>query len=238
MTNRNSRSDSDRMEHDHPQCASCPFPLEERLCRNEQGLAPAGCPTRDSEIVEEVRRRYGQAELAEFARQASIQEAQGYQGRCPGNLSPRPFKPRLLEIAEFAEKMGYGRLGLVFCVGLAREARKVADFLSERGFEVVSVICKAGRIPKEELGVRDDQKIVPGSPEAMCNPLLQAITLNRFRTEFNIVMGLCVGHDSIFLKNSDAYCTVLAAKDRPTGHNPLAAVYTLDSYYRHIREEE
>lgn len=84
----------------------------------------------------------------------------------------------------------------------------------------------------------DSEKIRPGTAESMCNPVLQAMVLNRARTDFNIVMGLCVGHDSIFLKHSEAYCTVLVAKDRPTGHNPAAAVYTLDSYYRYLKEGE
>jgi uncharacterized metal-binding protein len=191
----------------------------------------------DRELVDTALREYGDPALAEFARQASIQEAEGYEGRGPGVSAPRPCKPRLLEIAEFAGRMNYGKLGLVFCVGLMREAEKVSSFLSGKGFQVVSVVCKAGRIPKEELGILDSQKIQPGRPEAMCNPVLQAAALNRAGTEFNIVMGLCVGHDSVFLRHSDAYCTVLAAKDRPTGHNPLAAVYNLESYFRYLEED-
>ena len=70
----------------------------------------------------------------------------------------------------------------------------------------------------------------------MCNPLLQAEVLNQEKTEFNVVLGLCVGHDSLFLKKSDALCTVLAAKDRVTGHNPLAALYTLHSYYQKLKK--
>jgi uncharacterized metal-binding protein len=40
-----------------------------------------------------------------------------------------------------------------------------------------------------------------------------------------------VGHDSLFLKYSQAYCTVLVAKDRVLGHNPCAVLYTTGSYY-------
>lgn len=47
----------------------------------------------------------------------------------------------------------------------------------------------------------------------------------------NIVMGLCVGHDSLFYKYSDAIVTTLVTKDRVTGHNPAAALYTSNSYY-------
>ena len=69
----------------------------------------------------------------------------------------------------------------------------------------------------------------------MCNPVLQAMILNREGTDFNVILGLCVGHDSLFLKYSEALCTVLAVKDRVLGHNPLAAVYNLDSYYRSLK---
>ena len=72
----------------------------------------------------------------------------------------------------------------------------------------------------------------------MCNPLLQAEILNHEETELNIVLGLCVGHDALFLKKAKAFCTVLAAKDRVTGHNPLAALYTLHSYYQKLKNTD
>ena len=147
----------------------------------------------------------------------------------------RPAKTRIEEIAEFAGKMGFRRLGLAFCVGLRKEARVVAGFYRGRGFEMVSVICKVGCVDKETIGLTGDQKIVPGRPEAMCNPVVQALVLNRARTELNILLGLCVGHDSLFLAHAGAPCTVLAVKDRVLGHNPLAAVYNLDSYYRSLK---
>lgn len=65
----------------------------------------------------------------------------------------------------------------------------------------------------------------------MCNPIGQAKLLNDRKTDLNIILGLCVGHDSLFIKYSDAPITVLAAKDRVLGHNPLAAIYTSHSYY-------
>ena len=68
----------------------------------------------------------------------------------------------------------------------------------------------------------------------MCNPILQAKLLNRQGTELNIVVGLCVGHDSLFYKYSDALCTTLVTKDRVTGNNPAAALYTADSYYKRL----
>ncbi len=223
------------MEVKLPSCARCPFPVQERLCRNPEGRGPDSCPVRDESLINDARAEYGKPELREFARQASLQEACGYQGRAPGNLSPKPCKPRMLETAEFAERMGCKRLGLVFCTGVRMEAAVVDGFLADRGFEVVSVICKAGRVPKEELGILDSEKIVPESLEPMCNPVIQAMALNRAKTQFNIVLGLCVGHDSIFLKHSQAPCTVLAAKDRTSGHNPMSSVYTMESYSRYLK---
>lgn len=225
------------MNDSFPSCAHCPFPATERLCSVESGKSPSTCPTLDKDLIDDVRMEYSDPGIREFARLASVQEGEGYAERGEGITAPKPSKPRILEIVEFAKRMNYSKLGLVFCSGLSKEAAIVESFLSDKGFLVVSVICKAGRIPKEELGVKDHEKIRPGTDESMCNPILQAMALNKAETEFNIVMGLCVGHDSIFLKYSEAYCTVLVAKDRPSGHNPLAAVYTLDSYYRYMKEE-
>ena len=65
----------------------------------------------------------------------------------------------------------------------------------------------------------------------MCNPVMQAKILNKEKTDMNIVMGLCVGHDSLFYKYSEALVTTLVAKDRVMGHNPAAALYTSESSY-------
>ena len=148
----------------------------------------------------------------------------------------QPSKTRIVEIYEFAQKMGYERLGLAFCMGLAKEAAVVNDILAGRGFEVISVLCKAGRTSKEKIRIKDEEKIFQGTDEVMCNPIYQAKLLNQGKTEFNILMGLCVGHDSLFFKYAEAPTTVLAVKDRVTGHNPLAAIYLSESYYSRIKQ--
>ncbi|HIZ06763.1 MAG TPA: DUF1847 domain-containing protein, partial [Candidatus Eubacterium avistercoris] len=66
----------------------------------------------------------------------------------------------------------------------------------------------------------------------ICNPILQAKILNEEKTDLNIVMGLCVGHDSLFYKYAEGLTTTLVAKDRVLGNNPAAALYTADSYYK------
>jgi uncharacterized metal-binding protein len=171
----------------------------------------------------------------EFARQASIQEAECYANRHQRPYIMQPTKTRIQEIWEFARRMGYKRLGLAFCLGLVKEASVVQDILEAHGFEVVSVLCKAGRTEKGVIGIKDEEKIHQGTDEAMCNPIYQAKLLNHEKAEFNILIGLCVGHDSLFFKYAQAPTTVLGVKDRVTGHNPLAAIYTTDTYYRKIK---
>jgi len=130
--------------------------------------------------------------------------------------------------------MLYKRLGLVFCVGLKREAAIVDSILKKKGFDVISVCCKAGRTPKELIGIEDADKVFQGTEEAMCNPVFQAMVVNEEKTDFNILLGLCVGHDSLFFKHAEAPTTVLAVKDRVTGHNPLAAIYLNHSYFQRL----
>lgn len=219
-------------------CANCPFSRNERLCLNPKGKAPRGCPSAGrKKILDDAKKRYDDLDVREFARQASIQEGLGYAGRDKAPFVLHPTKTRIEEICEFADKMGYQRLGLAFCVGLAREAKIVAGLFAARGFEVVSVICKVGAVPKEEIGLADKEKIRIGQFESMCNPVAQAMIMNDAGVQFNILLGLCVGHDSLFLKHANAPATVLAVKDRVTGHNPLAAVYLLDSYYSRLKKK-
>ena len=219
-----------------PSCASCKEEVYRRICFTEDGLGSKGCPTlTKKEVLVEANREYEVPEIRELARQSSIQEAECYANRDQRPYVIQPTKTRMVEVCEFAQKMGCKRLGLAFCIGLVREASAVERILKVRGFEVVSVVCKAGRIPKETIGVRDEEKIYQGTDEAMCNPIYQAKLFNHERTEFNILLGLCVGHDSLFFKYAQAPTTVLAVKDRVTGHNPLAAIYLSESYYRKIK---
>ncbi len=219
----------------HPSCASCETALGGRICISEAGKASKGCPTvMQKAALDDSSRAYDVPEICEFARQASIQEGECYENRRENPFVLEPTKTRIVEIYEFARRMGWQRLGLAFCAGLTKEAGIVEQIFSHHGFDVVSVICKAGRVLKDTIGIKDEEKIMPGIPETMCNPIFQAKVLNHEKTQLNVLLGLCVGHDSLFFKYADAYTTVLAVKDRVTGHNPLAAVYLSESYYQKI----
>lgn len=203
----------------------------------EDGKPGKGCPTLTrADALKRANAEYQDQAVFEFAREASIQEAECYANRHQKPYIMQPTKTRIVEICEFSGKMNYKRLGLAFCVGLAREAAIVQEIFEARGFEVVSVSCKAGRTDKDLIGVGDEDRIF-GRPESMCNPIFQAKLLDSEETDLNVMLGLCVGHDSLFIKYSQAPCTVLAVKDRVTGHNPLAAVYLSESYYAKVKHE-
>jgi uncharacterized metal-binding protein len=140
---------------------------------------------------------------------------------------------------QFAEKNGFCKIGLAFCVGLMNEARIITEILEREGFEVISICCKVGAIPKERIGIKEEEKISGiGWYESMCNPIAQAKILNSEQVDFVILMGLCVGHDTLFIRYCRLPMTVLAVKDRVTGHNPLAAIYLSSSYYSRLREKD
>lgn len=221
-----------------PRCAECN--LEKPICRHEDGNGPGYCPTINlSDVIESSLSDYQRSEIKEFALNATIQEGECYVNKGKDNPNTRyAIKPRVQETIEFAHKMGYKRLGIAFCGGLKSEAKILSEILKAQGFEVASVVCKIGRTRKEFLGITEEQKVNPGGFEAMCSPVTQAKVLNGANTEFNIIFGLCVGHDSLVMRYSDAFCTVLVAKDRVTGHNPLAAINLHDSYYKKFKEDK
>jgi len=215
-----------------PRCAACPFKKPDRICFRPGGRHPDECPTANfPELVEQsVRTVTEDPELLRFARESAIVEGEAYVNQ--GGI-PKPVKSRIEETMDFARRMDYKRLGLVFCMGLSAEAATVLKILEKNGFETASVVCKVGGIPKEALGVPQDKQLRCGH-ETTCNPTLQAEVCNAMDVDFAILLGLCVGHDSMALRALKAPATVLAVKDRLLGHNPLAAIYTSDVYHRYL----
>jgi uncharacterized metal-binding protein len=141
---------------------------------------------------------------------------------------------RVEEIVALAKKLGFTKLGIATCISFVDFARTLSAIFESHGFEVASVACKNGGVPKEAIDVADAEKIRPGTFEPMCNPVSQAELLNRAKCELNVVLGLCVGHDSLFFKHSEGLATTLVAKDRVLAHNPLGALQLADSYYSRV----
>ncbi|MFC2072730.1 DUF1847 domain-containing protein [Chloroflexota bacterium] len=74
---------------------------------------------------------------------------------------------------------------------------------------------------------------------AFCGGLANEIrmlteVLNTENADLAIMLGLCIGHDTLFIKYCRVPMTVKVVKDRVTGHNPLAALYLSNSYYKRL----
>lgn len=204
-------------------------------CRTKSKQFPSFClTTKDidghpiAEDIEEITQHLqGDEQDAIVARASAQVEGQFY-----GKLT------RVEEIIEFANRIGAKKIGIATCAGLIEEAKIFADILMAKGLEYYSAICKVGAVDKTKIGILEEEKIRPGGHESMCNPILQARLLNYHKTDLNIIIGLCVGHDSLFIKYSDALVTTLVTKDRLTGHNPVAALYTAHSYYKRLLQKK
>jgi len=216
-----------------PQCAKC----VDRVCYRENWTKeelPGFCPMKHKqEVIEAAMEKYDEAEKRLYYN-STVTEQRAYQ-KIRGRVMA--VRPRLLEIIKFSEMMGWKKLGVAFCVGLGDEARKVVEILEGAGLEVYSVCCKCGSVDKSEWGIAGEDKIsaLRGDPEgfeAGCNPIVQAEVLNSESTDLNVIVGLCIGHDIQFIKHSEAPVTTLIVKDRLTGHNPFATLY---SGYHHPR---
>ncbi len=198
-------------------CAQCTV----HACSREGGKNPSPhCPMNQTGVLEQAGELYQKPEFREFYIRASEMEALGY-----------GVWTRVKETVTLCHAMGYSRVGLAFCRGLRREAKILDDILRRNGLDVVSVICKVGGVPKESVGIDPARKVHPEAFEPMCNPAAQALLCNQQKTQFNIVLGLCVGHDSMFYKHAEALTTTIAVKDRVLAHNPLGALYCAEGYF-------
>jgi uncharacterized metal-binding protein len=214
------------VEHTGPVCAICGA----RACSAEPGTKdlPAFCPmAEETDLLAQVEKIYlNQEPIRRLAIQSARTESSGY---CQST--------RIEEIMDFARRIGARTLGIAHCVGLMREARLAREIFRAGGFEVFTVCCKVGSISKEKIGLRDEEKIRPGQFEALCSPVGQAALLDQAGAQLNVLIGLCVGHDSLFFMHSKAPVTVLVAKDRVLGHNPAACLYTSHSYYQRLTSQ-
>ncbi|ENN96630.1 hypothetical protein J422_01283 [Methanocaldococcus villosus KIN24-T80] len=183
-------------------CARC----NKKECKNGKNCK--------EEILDNILEEYKKEENLKIAKVSSFIE---------GNFYMK--KTRLEEIIEFCKMMNYKKIGIAFCIGLEREA-KILDEILSKHFEVYSVCCKVCGIDKDKFELTHINK---EQKETMCNPIAQALILNEKKTDLNIIVGLCIGHDILFQKYSKAPTTTFVVKDRILAHNPLGAIYS--KYY-------
>lgn len=210
----------------YPLCTSCYLKVCEKATATQ--LPPQFCALlQDKAILDDIEQQYiNNPELRNLALVAAKTEAAGYMRQT-----------RIEEIMDFARRINAKKIGIAHCIGLIEEARIAAEIFTAGGFEIHSICCKVGSIPKEKIGLTDEDKVRPGTYEPLCNPVAQAKLLANAGTQLNVVIGLCVGHDSLFFMHTKAPATVLVVKDRVLGHNPVAALYTAHSFYKRLKQK-
>ena len=200
-------------------------------CKGKQeDKYPSFCLTADvdKELLNETVELYkNDEEIGNTARVSA-----GIEGEFYGKLT------RVEETIEFIKRMGYKKIGIASCVGLMQETSIFCKILKANNIDYYTVGCKVGAVDKTEIGIPNEKKLNRGTGhESMCNPVMQAKVLAREKTDLNIVIGLCVGHDTLFIKHSEAPVTVMVVKDRVLQHNPVAALYGAGGMYSRFKKE-
>ena len=97
---------------------------------SDQGEGRKGCPTLNRKaVLKEANKEYEVKDVNHLRLQRVFAEAECYANRDQQPYIMQPCKTRIVEICEFAMKMGYKRLGLAFCIGMTKEARIVEEIL-------------------------------------------------------------------------------------------------------------
>lgn len=193
-------------------------------CARRTGSYPEFCPTAelDGEDIEQVTNLYKNSRINKKIAVAAAEIEGSFYGKYT----------RVEEIVEFARRIGARKIGIATCIGLMEESRIFARILKLNGFEVYGVSCKSGSVNKTDIGIDPKYTCVTGG--VMCNPILQAKLLNKRGVDLNVVVGLCVGHDSLFYKYAKGITTTLITKDRVLAHNPAGALYQAKAYYKKL----
>ncbi|NVO11103.1 MAG: DUF1847 domain-containing protein [Bacteroidales bacterium] len=195
-----------------PQCAKCTVVR----CKSDDKSQklPHSCPTEKySDLIEESVKKL------KIPKNHIINKAlYGIMGKImnPEKSREKFLWSRIDEIIEYAKIREMKKIGIATCYALLHESKLLTDICESNGFEVASVCCLCGEVKPGDVGL-------PGN--ICCNSILQAEVLNHEKTELNIMVGLCLGHDILFLRYAKAETTTLIVKDRAFGHNPIAGIY-------------
>lgn len=203
----------------HTTCASCKM---ESCFKGDKENMPKNCPMRCSEYMDSILSKYDSPEIHKFYQATKM---------CVGTEDEHRYTPRTRAFIDLCKYMGYKKIGMAFCAMFWEEAELYAKILRRNGLEVVSACCLNGGFNETEHDVPLPEVCVKPGFDPACNPIGQAVLLNEQKTEFNVVIGLCLGHDSLFMKYSDAMCTVMAIKDVAMANgNPLNALKLYHNY--------
>src|SRR3972149_5594121 len=157
---------------------------------------PASCPTKNyPDLVKKARDLYLKDP---FHRQMQLSGArlEGISSQTPpGGTEINMKMTRVEELIMFCQMMGYKKIGFAHCIGCIGEAKMLSHIFRSRGFETVQVNCKVGAIEKGEMGISEEEKVRCFTFETICNNIAQAMIMNEEKTDLNVIVGLCLGHD-------------------------------------------
>ncbi len=221
------------------QCSRC----EVRSCTVDStgtaltGEAPSWCPMKmKADVIKAAMAKYTEEDL-KIAHAAAVVESEAYLREAWGL---KPVDTRILEIINFAKKMGYKKVGIACCFNCAWDAGVLSNMFINRGLEVLVRLCKLYTVQNTKfLGLKDEETLIPGGYQSMCNPIAQVDTLADSGCELIVTFGECTGHDALAGKFSKVPFVVLGVKDRVLAHNPVAALTCpWNAYYRKLTRKE
>lgn len=189
-------------------CASC---TKVACAVFDKNNMPTNCPSLHTNLVEESTNSFSKEPYESVAYHSA---------RVSIDATSR--MSRLAETLDFIKRSGYKNIGLAFCKMVKSDADYVAKLLRKEGYTVNSVICRVGSVSNELLEHEGENLIGAKGYVSMCNPVGQSIALEEAGCDFNIVLGLCVGHDTMFLQHTKTPCTVLGVKDKKLGCTQVA----------------
>lgn len=179
--------------------------------RDEMAAVPAYCPANKyPDAVEDSKAVYRQPGNSSI-----------YKAACEVNAVNDGFRPRIEEALHFARCLQIKKVGFAACNAFTTEMQILRKLFAQEGVEVVCVACQIGHVTAEDRGMPE----LSGYINAICNPVAQAEVCNREKTEVNFIVGLCLGHDLLFTRYSQAPVSTLIVKDRMLANNPSAALY-------------
>lgn len=206
-------------------CCQC----KAKACQNNSEHLPEACVTTSlkSALIHESTSAYAEnPSTVQIMHTAAEIEGQFY-----GKLT------RVEETIEFIKRMGYQKVGIASCAGLSSETQVFSTLLTHHQIPHFGALCKVGAADKSLVGIPKENRVRPDKQyEAMCNPILQAAALKEQQTDFNILIGLCVGHDVLFSMHTETPMTTLIVKDRVTCHHPAAPLYHVNGYYNRLKK--
>ena len=189
---------------------TCPC-VKQGCWRDERNRLPAYCEANIYlDELEKSNKEYPQKDVVDI-----------YKASCVVREHNDGMTPRIEESILYAKELKLQRIGFAACIAMVSELDLLVKLFTKRGFEVYTACCQIGGVDATKRGVPE----VEGYSASWCNSIAQAEILNKEKTELNFIVGLCMGHDILFSRYSEAPVSTLIVKDRVTGNNPAAALY-------------